>query len=84
MEEWIRVCSTNWSSENTKVVCKQLGFENGVVSNPAKEYVHHTDVPAILSKVNCTGAEIRLDACNYGSWSPSKCNSKDVVHLTCQ
>lgn len=83
MEEWTRVCSSGWSQENTRVVCQQLGFEDGVLSSPTTEYIRSTEVPAILNDVNCTGTEIRIDECKHGSWSPSKCASNEDVHLTC-
>lgn len=83
MDQWSRVCSTNWSAENSRVVCRQLGYEDGVLSSPSDEHVLTTEVVAVMNKVNCTGTEIRLDECTYGGWSPNLCPSKSFVHLTC-
>ncbi|XP_076094849.1 uncharacterized protein LOC143065268 [Mytilus galloprovincialis] len=83
MDQWSRVCSTNWSAENSRVVCRQLGYEDGVLSSPSDEHVLTTEVVAVMNKVNCTGTEIRLDECKYGGWSPNLCPSKSFVHLTC-
>lgn len=83
MEHWTRICSTHWTLENSNVACKQMGFTKGTLSSPSGIYEHTGKLHAVLNNVNCTGSEIRLDACSRGTWSPSSCPSKEFVHLTC-
>ncbi|KAK3092335.1 hypothetical protein FSP39_001454 [Pinctada imbricata] len=84
--KWTPVCSDNWTSENTRVVCRQLGYTTGQNRNITDD-VTITQYP-IKSEItyinaNCTGEEKRLDTCSNGYWSKLGCVSKEPIFLDC-
>jgi hypothetical protein len=66
---WGVVSDTAWTIEDTNAVCRQLG-RNGTSST---NYDYSTDLPVVMSNVECVGTESRLIDCPYttgGSGSP--------------
>ncbi|KAL4227453.1 CD5 molecule-like [Mactra antiquata] len=60
---WGSVCDVGWDHIDARVLCKQLGFLNGY----AIVGTYNADLPMLLTSVNCTGTETKLDQCNYPS-----------------
>ncbi|XP_060553658.1 scavenger receptor cysteine-rich domain superfamily protein-like, partial [Ruditapes philippinarum] len=60
------VCSDHFSHADAKVVCKELGFKNGLAYNlmASFPYSRYTEDEPILSNLNCIGNEVRLKDCN--------------------
>ena len=76
---WGTVCSTGWTTTNTQVVCRQLGFidEAGDYSSNFNQTFSF-----VLYRVNCSGDERSLFDCAYSTMSTENCN--DPVYVRCQ
>ncbi|PIK47664.1 putative deleted in malignant brain tumors 1 protein [Apostichopus japonicus] len=80
--QWVRVCIPRWTPENAKVVCRQLGYEN-VTQYLSYSLFGHDDLPVLLYKVLCTGAEARLKDCRYTVASNCHAGASGSVGLIC-
>lgn len=82
-EEWIPVCSDNWTENNSKVVCQQLGYNGGMATPPTEEVTtYHPDTSVFYSNITCTGSEKRLTACE-SALKVNGCSSKLPVFIQC-
>ncbi|CAH1778929.1 unnamed protein product, partial [Owenia fusiformis] len=65
--EWFPVCGTNWTTEASQVVCKQLGFKAhyGFTLKPYEIYGDYR----IITNLNCNGREKTLGDCYYTKWT---------------
>ena len=76
---WGGVCSSGWTSSNTRVACRQLGFldEAGAYLRSDKQ-----STTFVLFHVNCSGNETSLFNCEYITASAESCI--DPIHIRCQ
>ena len=58
--KWGTICSKDWDMREASVVCRQLGFKNGVA---LKDYVIGGTGPIWLDEVRCSGREEDLNSC---------------------
>ncbi|KAK6179250.1 hypothetical protein SNE40_011654 [Patella caerulea] len=72
---WGSVCDHNWSQTNTRVACKELGFDDGVRACCRAFSVSET---AVMENVKCTGSESRLRDCPHGNPHTKNCYSNNV------
>ncbi|KAJ8314146.1 hypothetical protein KUTeg_008707 [Tegillarca granosa] len=81
-EQYLPVCAENWIPENTRVACRQLGYEDGELTE-ARENDFLQDGHVWMMEVVCTGSETRLDKCKHSGWSLNGCKSRRPVFLHC-
>ena len=76
---WGGVCSSGWTSPNTRVACRQLGF-----LDEAEAYLHDNkqSTTFVLFHVNCSGNETSIFNCEYTTASAESCI--DPIHIQCQ
>lgn len=75
---WLPVCGHAWSGYEARVACKQLGFRDGrELERPEGEDWLETlgNVSAWVSGINCSGNEIRLDACKVHTFQARECSN---------
>ena len=77
---WGSVCDDGWDHDNTKVVCRQLGYSAGRIAtvHPALE-----DTPIWLDEVACRGDELSLDDCQHNEYGDTNCHHFEDVGLVC-
>ena len=80
---WGFVCNSDWSTSNSHVACKQLGFETAestyiVATPPVKGLV-------LMDGVKCVGSETRLVDCSFRGWgyAHTRCNGTNYVGVVC-
>ncbi|KAG2500543.1 hypothetical protein HYH03_001318 [Edaphochlamys debaryana] len=79
--EWGTVCEDRWTPENTRVVCRQLGFPGGGVS-----YVHGlgNGMPIHMDGVRCDpGRHSSLAQCAFNGWGSTDCSHAQDVGVWC-
>ena len=59
--DWQLVCVDRWTTENSQVLCRKLGFQDGR-GIPGSAY-GKTGLPNNVASVTCTGSEDTLDEC---------------------
>ncbi|XP_065890349.1 scavenger receptor cysteine-rich type 1 protein M160-like isoform X4 [Dysidea avara] len=77
--EWGSICDDGWSSEDAKVVCRQLGYpsEGAVAINGA--YYGEGSGPIVLYQVECKGTEDTIANCSFGGPFHTNCfHTKDA------
>ncbi|XP_055956391.1 deleted in malignant brain tumors 1 protein [Patella vulgata] len=72
---WGHVCDHNWSPTNTRVACKELGFDDGVMACCG---AFSDSGSAIMENVKCTGSESRLRDCPHGNPHSRNCYANNV------
>lgn len=81
-EQYLPVCAESWVPENTRVACRQLGYEDGELTE-ARDNDYLQDGHVWMMNVACTGSETRLDECQHSGWSLNGCKSRRPVFLHC-
>ena len=76
------VCVDGWTGENSAVVCRQLGYLQGELTQASIAPPTYKPNTIWMQNTNCTGSENRLDACAGYRWSRGGCGSTSV-HVTC-
>ena len=66
--QWGAVCARVWKESDAQVVCRQLGLYGLSISYGVKR---DTDVPLLLSYVDCSGNESTLAECAVRGWRSS-------------
>ena len=81
--EWGTVCDDGWSSDDARVVCKQLGFNSGTPYSNA--YFGQGSGPILLDDVTCTGFELTLASCSHlGIGITRSCSHSEDVGVRCR
>ena len=76
---WGGVCSSDWTTSNTRVACRQLGFldEAG-----AYQPNHRQSITLVSFRVSCSGNENSLFDCRHTTVSSKNCN--DPIYIRCE
>ena len=83
---WGSVCSVGWNDRDSATACRQLGFNFVPGKNRTKLVVRGTAVTngtVWMSNVLCSGAENRLQDCDFSGWGSTDCVPDEVVVLQC-
>ncbi|XP_028399552.1 uncharacterized protein LOC114522963 isoform X3 [Dendronephthya gigantea] len=80
--EWGTICDDEWSFEDAKVACRQLGYLD------AREALHGDRVPSgsgpiLLDGVSCTGLERNLTSCSHQGWGIHDCSHSEDAGVQC-
>ena len=75
---WGTVCNVLWNRDDAYVVCRQLGYSQGVALSG---YDFGEGIgPIWLNHLQCTGREFRLTDCPADPWGDNNCrHSKDAA-----
>ena len=88
-DKWFRICADDWTDENSKVACGQLGFS----SFSGFDYARYTRGERLrrsqfgLKDVKCDGSENNLQWCSKTELKESQhreCASREPVVLQCK
>ncbi|XP_049328322.1 neurotrypsin [Astyanax mexicanus] len=79
--QWGTVCNDGWSTTNTQVVCRQLGYRSGQSVSP--DMFGASSGPILLDDVICTGKEPSLTHCSRSDWLRHDCPHSNNVAVAC-
>ncbi|XP_072526522.1 neurotrypsin [Salminus brasiliensis] len=79
--QWGTVCNDGWTTINTQVVCRQLGYRSGQSVSP--ERFGSRTGPILLDDVSCTGKEPSLTHCSRTDWLRHDCTHSENVAIAC-
>ena len=66
---WATICGTNWDIKDAAVVCRELGYGDGVKANA--NYPSASDRSrAVLNPIHCKGTEFKISQCSQGTSKP--------------
>ncbi|XP_078609960.1 uncharacterized protein LOC144881100 [Branchiostoma floridae x Branchiostoma japonicum] len=90
-EEWGTICNGSHVNYNfVKVVCTQLGYQNGSVLDIAFNSLWQTlsffdksSIPVWLSNVQCSGEEDSLYECEHSGWGGHRCEHGGEASVIC-
>ncbi|XP_035694456.1 lysyl oxidase homolog 3A-like [Branchiostoma floridae] len=89
-DEWGTICNgTHVNYTFAKVVCTQLGYQNGSVLDIAFNSLWqiHFDIssdPIWLSNVQCSGEEDSLYECEHSGWGGHRCEHGGEASVICE
>uniref|UniRef100_A0A194AP14 SRCR domain-containing protein n=1 Tax=Pinctada fucata TaxID=50426 RepID=A0A194AP14_PINFU len=78
---WGNVCDDNFGSTEATVVCRQLGYRNGVVKKEA--YYGEGSLDIIMDDVDCLGSENAIQNCRYVGKDKENCGHSEDVGVSC-
>ena len=76
--EWGTVCDDGWNTNNTRVVCRQLGYQHGIAKHlgPGSGRIW-------LDDVVCSGNENSIVNCRHRGWGVENCGHSEDIGLAC-
>ncbi|KXJ19618.1 Neurotrypsin [Exaiptasia diaphana] len=77
--QWGTICDDDWDMLDTKVACKQLGYESAVAS----KFLGQGPDPIWLENLGCIGNELSLDQCTHSGWGSHNCGHDEDVGIVC-
>ena len=82
---WGNICSENWSYQDARVLCGQLGFPDARRNRNTEEIGTSVKGPYLMSDVRCEGTESSLVSCNHSGFGrrTHECSSGKPVVVTC-
>ncbi|XP_040035549.2 scavenger receptor cysteine-rich domain-containing group B protein isoform X2 [Gasterosteus aculeatus] len=79
---WGTVCDDDWSLNNARVVCQQIGCGSAVQAH-TNSYFGYGTGRIILDNVNCQGTEQDLSRCKSLDWGKHNCGHHEDAGVTC-
>ena len=80
--EWGTITDRDWDLKDARVVCRQLGYKNGVALQ--ENDVPDGNGPIWLNVVSCTGNEQSVSSCTKRGCGPDdNCGHKKDVGVKC-
>lgn len=83
-KHWGSVCDSNWTLNNSHVVCRQLGyaratgFRSGAAVGQGSGHIW-------MNNVQCRGDELSLQQCHFDGWGIiGKCLHSQDVSVICE
>ena len=80
--EWGTVCDDNWDIQDTRVVCRQLGYPDAVAAPLFARYSQGSG-PIWLNNVQCFGNESDIFACVHDGISNHNCKHDEDASAEC-
>jgi len=77
---WGGVCNSGWTTLNTRVACRQLGFLDGAGTYQLR---HIQSITFALFGVRCSGNESSLFDCAYSVTSTGSCTDPTNIQCEC-
>ena len=76
--EWGTVCDDGWNTRNTRVVCRQLGYQHGIAKHlgPGSGRIW-------LDDVVCSGKENSIVNCRHAGWGVENCDHDEDIGVAC-
>ncbi|XP_028416707.1 adhesion G-protein coupled receptor G6-like isoform X1 [Dendronephthya gigantea] len=80
--QWGTICNNEWDMRDTRVVCRQLGYQYAV-----RHFHWRQDLPGSeriwLDDVACNGRERNITSCSHNGWGNHSCVHSQDVGIEC-
>ncbi|CAL1586342.1 unnamed protein product [Knipowitschia caucasica] len=80
--QWGTVCDDDWSLDNAKVVCRQIGCGQELAA-PIGAHFGRGEGPIWLDNVECTGDELALSQCPRPNYGVNNCGHSEDASVIC-
>ncbi|XP_071785590.1 CD5 antigen-like [Asterias amurensis] len=80
---WGTICDDNWTDNEARVACRQLGYDGVTSTFDYTDYGRSTS-SILLDNLFCTGREARLSQCPHNGWGEHNCNHLEDVAIACK
>ena len=80
---WGTVCDDMWSTNDAKVVCRDLGFPYGEAQAKTGAFFGQGSGTVWQDDVACDGSENRLFYCGHSGWGVHNCRNYKGAGVVC-
>ncbi|XP_072298074.1 scavenger receptor cysteine-rich type 1 protein M130-like isoform X2 [Eucyclogobius newberryi] len=80
--QWGTVCDDDWTLDNAKVVCRQLGCGQELLA-PTSAHFGRGEGPIWLDNVECSGDELALSQCKHPKFGFNNCGHGEDAGVIC-
>nr|XP_006811338.1 PREDICTED: neurotrypsin-like [Saccoglossus kowalevskii] len=81
--KWNRICNDDVTDTTAHVVCKQLGYRNGLIDS--YELANTLDIERISLNRRCIGSERNILDCRvFGHYTPRQCSEQTDKLIVCE
>ena len=79
---WGTICHDFWELSEANVICRQLGFDGGLLALRYAAYGQGLGI-IWMDNVNCTGKEEAISRCEHKGWRVSDCDHTQDASVIC-
>ncbi|XP_062509168.1 deleted in malignant brain tumors 1 protein-like [Corticium candelabrum] len=79
---WGTVCDNGWDLVDARVVCRQLGFSDAILSLTGSSFGEGNG-SIWMDNVECSGVEPRLEYCFFSGWGDNSCDHTEESGVIC-
>ena len=76
------ICDEGWGDDEARVVCRQLGYQEGVASTPVS-LGPSVSGTIFYQEYRCSGSEEQLGDCAFNARSQSECDPGHIAQVVC-
>ncbi|XP_076105846.1 scavenger receptor cysteine-rich type 1 protein M160-like [Mytilus galloprovincialis] len=81
--QWGSICSTSFDTNDARVVCSMLGFQNSKPKVYPNGHFGETSGPVLMDRLGCSGRETDISTCSFAGWGRTSCQHNQDVGISC-
>lgn len=81
--QWGAICDDEWDAAEADVVCRQLGYSEGVGKATHNSHFGHARREFWMDNLYCDGSEDEITSCRFDGWGSHDCGAHEAAGVIC-
>ncbi|CAH0555311.1 unnamed protein product [Brassicogethes aeneus] len=80
---WGAICDDEWDTAEAQIICKQLGYDNGIAEPTVNSYFGPAKRRYWMDNIYCSGTEHEIHSCRFDGWGENDCSKTEAAGVIC-